>query len=344
MRPVSTERTGLCRRSFLAGSLAASLVAHPANAAQTIPRLVVVYPSGDEAWIRGVILVAAMIEELARLGYSENRQIRIDVVSGHGQVENFSTLAKQVVASAPDILFIAFPPLIYPFQQATKTIPIVAATADPVRWGLVQSLNRPGGNITGVTVDTGADGLNPKRIALLHQVQPSLKQIGFLGSDVSKAPDGAKLMASMLEQLRTVEPGIMRAIVPDPVTPDGVIAAFREMHEAGVDALLVSESVILPPYGALIAQQAAAHRWPAMYPYREYVDRGGLMSFGINSSDLGVAAARSIVKILTGTPPGEIPMYQPRQWELIINQKAAAETGLVVPAAVLAQADELIER
>nr|WP_283815989.1 ABC transporter substrate-binding protein [Bradyrhizobium sp. AUGA SZCCT0222] len=221
-------------------------------------------------------------------------------------------------------------------KQATSTIPIVAMTSDPVNFGIAASIARPGGNITGVTVDAGLE-LWGKRLQLFRELVPTISKLGIMA--VRTSPEGAA-MQGVAEKagITVVGPSMV-----DSGSDDEYRNVFATMSQAGVDALFVDGSPVHITKRQLIGELAANHRIPAIYPFRSFVDAGGLMAYGIDLVEIFRQAAHVIDRILKGAKPADIPFYQPTKFELVINRTAAKNIGLAVSEQLLARADEVIE-
>ena len=224
-------------------------------------------------------------------------------------------------------------------KAATSTIPAVGSTSDPVGYGLAASLARPGGNITGISVDTGVE-IFGKRLQLLRELVPGAKKVAFLtprdGWDniLGKA---AKEAAGQLG-LSLVGPPL-----DTPVGEAEYRRVFAAMAEQRPDALLVSDYNENLVHRHLIADLARMHRLPALYPFRSFAEDGGLIAYAPDLIDLQRHAARMIDTILRGGKAGDIPFYQPTRFQMVINLKSARDIGLDIPSALLVAADEVIE-
>jgi putative ABC transport system substrate-binding protein len=221
-------------------------------------------------------------------------------------------------------------------RGVTSTIPIVGLTADPVQSGLVTNLARPGGNITGVSVDAGLE-LWEKRLQLLREVVPTISKLGIVS--VQNNPETPAMQ-------ETTEKAGIEAVGPFYVNKgsnDEYREVFATISQSGANALFVSGSAEQVTKRQLIAELATKHRLPAVYAYRVFVEAGGLMSYGTDLMEIMRQAARDVDQILSGANPGDIPYYQPTKFELVFNLKAAKAIGLTVPEPLLARADEVIE-
>jgi len=209
-------------------------------------------------------------------------------------------------------------------------------TSDPVQLGLVTSMARPGGNITGVSVDAGLE-LWQKRLQLFREVVPTISKLGILG--VQKNPEAAV----MQETAQRADIGGVGPSYVDKGSDDEYRKVFATMSQSGAQALFVDGSPEHITKRQLIGELAAKYRLPAIYPFRSFVEAGGLMSYGIDLVEIFRRAARDIDQILKGANPSDIPFYQPTKFELVVNLKAAKEIGLAVSEPLLARADEVIE-
>jgi putative tryptophan/tyrosine transport system substrate-binding protein len=229
------------------------------------------------------------------------------------------------------------PPSSIVAKAATTTIPIVFASgADPVKLGLVASLNRPGGNVTGVTFVTAE--LGAKQLGLLHELQPAAVRVGVL-VDPNFAPT-----QSFVSDVQAAALSIGKQIeVLEAPTGRDIDTAFARSAQKSIDALLVGPSPLTDNRRDQLATLAAYHRVPAIYPLREFAEAGGLMSYGTNITDAYRQAGVYTGRILKGEKPANLPVLQPTKYELIINTKTAKALGLSVPDRLLALADEVIE-
>jgi putative ABC transport system substrate-binding protein len=278
-----------------------------------------------------------LFQEIRRLGYVEGQNLVIERYSGEGHAEIYPKLARDIVASNPNLVVAFTNRVVVPLKEATSTIPIVAMTGDPVDLGLMPSIARPGGNITGVSIDAGSE-IWGKRLELFREVVPKISKLAILG--LRQSPEVA-LMQKAAEKAGVV-------VVGPSYLEDASEAEYQRvfafMSQEGADALFVDTSPELITKAQLIGELAKKYRLPAIYPFRSYVEDGdGLMAYGVDFVELFHQVARSIDKILKGAKPGDIPYYRPTKFELVINQKAAKDLGLVIPESLLARADEVIE-
>jgi putative ABC transport system substrate-binding protein len=282
----------------------------------------------------------AFLQGLRDLGYVEGRNFVIEYRSHEGKVERFPALAAELVALKVDVIVATGTGHTLAAKQATKTIPIVfTALADPVTSGLVTSLARPGGNVTGVSFL--APELVGKRLELLKQAVPGVRRVAVLWppGDVPErtAKDmlrGAELAARALG---------LRLQLVEARGPADFDLAFSEMTTERADALSVLTGAMLFTERRRLVDLAEKNRLPAVYPWREGADAGGLMAYGPNVADLYRRAATYVDKILKGAKPGDLPVEQPTKFELVINLKTAKAIGLTIPQSVLVRADQIIQ-
>ena len=332
------------RREFI-GLIGGAALAWPhAARAQQPPkkkRIALVHPTekvGDMT-INGRRSFRAFFEELAALGYVEGRNLLVERYSAEGRLDHFAELAREVVSARPDLIIPMRNSLTADFKRATTTIPIVAVTSDPVVSGLVPSFAHPGGNITGVTVDAGLE-IWGKRLGLLREIVPNLSNARFLAPQVDWETSEASAVRAAASQAGITLAG---AELGNTVDEAAYQRVFTSMKQDQVDALVVSSAGDHLTNRVVIVELAAKSRLPAMYPYMEFTEVGGLMAYAV---DLGVTwrlMANLVDKVLKGANPGDIPFFQPTKFELTVNLKTARALGLDVPPTLLARADEVIE-
>jgi ABC-type uncharacterized transport system substrate-binding protein len=280
----------------------------------------------------------AMFAELRRLGYVEGQNLIVERYSSGNRAEHFAKLASDVVTSTPDLIFVSGAMLLA-LKAATTTIPIVAATSESVVATVVPSLARPGGNITGISVDAGAE-IWGKRLELLREADPNLSRVGYLSSRL----DWEGLQATALRDaaLKAAIP-LVSLQLDGPTGEADYRRVLGVLEREGIDALIVSSEPENIANRRLIVDLAAEARVPAIYPYRMHVDLGGLIAYAVDLRELGRRAASAIDQILRGAKPSDIPFYQPSKYELSINLKTAKTLGLTIPHSLLMRADEVIE-
>ena len=319
---------------FLLGAMLLAL-SFPASAQQPakIPRIgfltgsPTVFPGRIEAFRQG----------LRELGHVEGKNLVIEWRYAEGKLDRLPALAAELVRLKVDIIVSGGPTITGFLKDATTTIPIVMGfDTDPVGNGLVASLARPGGNITGLSVLSPE--LGGKRLEILKEVVPKLSRVGVLGS--STLPGNAQTLKET--ELAAGALGVKLQYF-DVLNPKEIEAAFRRTVEGRADALLAQGSGILNAYRTKVVDLAVKRRLPGMYYAAEFVDAGGLMFYGVDFADLFHRAATYVDKILKGAKPADLPVEQPKKFELIINLKAAKQIGLTVPPSVLARADRVIK-
>ena len=281
--------------------------------------------------------VEAFRQGLRELGYVEGKNIVIEYRHAEGQVDRLPTLAAELVRLKLDIIVTSGPQPTRPMREATATIPIVFAfDDDPVGSGFVASLARPGGNITGLST-MGAE-LSGKQLEILKEIVPKLSRVAILGS--SNRPGTAQ--AFMDAQLAAPALSVQLQYL-DVQHPKDIDIAFQAATQRHADAVVVLGSPVFNSHRIQVVDLAAKHRLPAIYARQEFVEDGGLMTYGANINDLFRRAATYVDKILKGAKPAELPVEQPKKFEFIINLKAAKQIGLTIPPNVLARADRVIK-
>jgi putative tryptophan/tyrosine transport system substrate-binding protein len=276
-------------------------------------------------------------KELRALGYLEGKNIAIEFRSTEGKLDRLPALADELVRLKVDVLVAATTPAAVAAKNATRTIPIVFfGSGDPVVLGLVDSLARPGGNITGFT--TIAAVLVGKRLELLKETVPKLSRVALLWEPKSQGSE----QSWKESQLAARELGLQLHSM-EVSSADKYESAFKEAIQARSAALAVISSTLAASNGKLIADLAAKNRLPAIYPNRPYVETGGLMSYGPDRAEPYRRLAVFVDKILKGTKPADLPIEQPTKFELVINLKTAKALGLTIPPVVMMRAEKVIK-
>jgi ABC-type uncharacterized transport system substrate-binding protein len=322
------------RRTFLAGTgavlLAAPLIGE-AQQAGKIYRIGFLNPrSGQNEWDE------AFRQTLRELGYVEGRTITIEYRWGAGNEERLAEMAAELVQLKVDIIVAAATVAIQAAKRATNTIPIVmAAVSDPVGIGIVASLSRPGGNVTGLTLMT--PDLAGKRLQWLREILPKTTRVAILGGR-----GGATRL--FLEQMRAAaqQTGV-QLVLPEVIGAEDLPGAFTVMQRERAQALIVEVGPLTSDHRRRIVELAAQYRLPAMYEVRGFVESGGLMSYGPSIVEMYRRTAVYVDKILKGAKPADLPIEQPTKFELIINLKTAKALGLTIPPSLLGRADEVIQ-
>ena len=284
-------------------------------------------------------IVEALRQGLRDLGYVEGRNIKIEFRSALDHPDRLPGLAQELVRLKVDVIFAAAPSAIEAVRLATSTVPIVIALGgDPVGSGLVASLANPGGNITGLSSMSAE--LGPKLLQLLKETIPRLSRVAVLWNpDTPLAPFQTK----MVEDLKSAASSLSIELVFVPArTPEELDAAFAAAGRARVQALFVGDNPLFYVQRVTLTKLAAKARLPAIYRTRVFADAGGLMSYGASWLDQARRAAGYVDKILKGAKPGDLPIEQPTQFELVVNLKTAKALGITIPQSILLRADEVI--
>jgi len=289
----------------------------------------------------GLHLQEAFLQGMRDLGYVEGRNLVIEYRDAEGKLERLPALAAELVALKVDVIFAPSTVAAPIAKQSTKTLPIVfALVADPVGSGLVTSLARPGGNVTGLTVL--ATEIVGKRLELLKQTVPGVSRVAVLWQ-----PGSADERAQR-DQLKEAEVAAralgVRLQFVEARGPADFDRTFSEMTRARAGALIVLGNVGFFSERRHLVGLAAKNRLPAVYNAQDFVDAGGLMSYAVNFQDVFRRSAVYVDKILKGAKPGDLPVEQPTKFELVINLKAAKALGLTIPPSILVRADHIVEK
>jgi putative ABC transport system substrate-binding protein len=281
-------------------------------------------------------MMAAFRHGLAEAGYVDGQNVTIDYRWAEGQFNRLPTLAAELLARRPAVLVAAGGDVsAAAAKSATTTVPIVFTIGgDPIGYGLVSNLSRPSGNLTGVTFFTVT--LGPKRLELLRGLLPKPGTIAMLVNPKSLNPDAR----DMQEAARTLGQSVR---VLDAASEADIDTAFRSLAQERDDALIVVSNPLFTSRRDQIVTLANYHRIPAIYPLREYVGSGGLVSYGASIKNAYRQAGVYAGRLLKGAKPADLPVEQPTKFELVINLKTAKTLGLAVPDKLLALADEVIE-
>ena len=265
-------------------------------------------------------------------GYTEGKNVIFEYRYAEGNYDRLPDLAADLVEKKVDVIVTTSSLSAQAARKVTSTVPIVMTSGGVIERGLAESLAKPGGNVTGLTVL--ATDLSGKRVELLKEAFPKSRRVAALWSKVSlgfkETQDAAKALAVPLHPIELRQ-------------ADDIDKAFVEMSKAHVDALLVVLSPLVTLHSKRIAELALQHRLPGMYPTRQFAEEGGIAAYGPLLSDLYRRAATYVDKILKGVNPADLPIEQPMKFEFIINLKAAKQIGLTIPPNVLARADKVIK-
>jgi putative ABC transport system substrate-binding protein len=312
-----------------------SSVSAEAQQAKKIPRIGYLIGASTSSY---AARTEAFRQGLREFGYVEGKNISFEYRSAEGKPDGLPELAAELIRLKADVIVTGGGPSVTrAAKEATVTIPIVMANdGDPVGNGFVTSLARPGGNITGFsTLTTEISG---KRMELLKETVPKLARVAVLGTSTGSAT------APSLKEVELAA-GALKVQLQylDVLSPKDIETAFRAATKGGADAVLVLAGPFFPSQRKQVADLAAKSRLPAIYPFPEFVEAGGLMSYSANITDLFRRAATYVDKILKGAKPADLPVEQPTKFEFIINLKAAKQIGLTIPPNVLVRADKVIK-
>jgi putative tryptophan/tyrosine transport system substrate-binding protein len=281
-------------------------------------------------------VIASFQREFGKLGYVEGKNIVFEYRYAEGKLDRLPALADELVRLKVDVLIAPNTPAAVAAKNATKTIPIVFMdVTDPIAAGLIDSLPRPGGNITGFTTIQGV--LAGKRLGLLKEIVPKLSRVALLWNP----QDPASVQDWKESQLAAHELGLQLHSM-EVSSADRYEGAFQEATKARSAALGVASSSLFNSYQKRVAELATKNRLPAIYSRGDWVENGGLMSYGTDRFESYRRAAVFVDKILKGSKPADIPVEQPMKFEFIVNVKAAKQIGLTIPPDVLARADRVI--
>jgi putative ABC transport system substrate-binding protein len=273
---------------------------------------------------------------LRERGYQEGRNIIIEYRWAEGRYERFPALVTELLAAKVDVIVTAGTPASLAVKKATSVVPLVLIAGDPVGTGIVSSLARPGGNITGVSAT--APDLEGKRLELLREVAPNLSQLAFFLNHANALHDLS------LRQARAAASALHIKLLPQEVRRsedlDGAFVSIVKEQPGGL--LILADRIFLHNRERII-KFAIEQRLPSVNAYRELVEAGGLMSYGPSYEDMHRRAADYVDKILKGAKPGDLPIEQPTKFDLLINAKAAKALAVALPPMLLARADEVIE-
>jgi ABC-type uncharacterized transport system substrate-binding protein len=280
--------------------------------------------------------VDAFRQELSKLGWTEGKNIAIEYRFAEGKSDHLPELAAELVRLKVDLIVVAATPSALAAKKATTNIPIVMTNVgDPVASGLVASLARPGGNVTGLA--SLSPELNSKRLEILKDAVPKLARVGLL------RPENRTSL--QLKEIRPAAVALKLKLEEIETQPDakGLEMAFQTAKEKQVNAIMTTVTPSFFAERKRIVELAVKYRLPGIYPQDEFVEAGGLMSYGVDYVDLFRRAAVYVDKILKGAKPGDLPVQQATKFEFVINLKAAKQIGLTIPPNVLARANRVIK-
>ena len=334
------------RREFIAGTAAtAAMCAAQPMFAQTatltgIKRIAVFHPTEnpDSLSFKTRGAYSALFVQLRKLGYVEGTNIIVEGYSGFGQPDRYGEVARAIVASHPDLIVSVSGTLTRVIKPLTTTIPILAATADPMVGGIVTNLAKPEGNITGVSADAGLE-IYGKRFQLLRDTVGKLTNVRLLipANSISLWENGISPL------VRHADIPITAVVLHGKLDREAYERVFDAMQVEKVDGFIVGDAPELVTDRQVIVSLAARYRLPTIYPYREYAESGGLLSYGIDRAEIYRRLAGMIDQVLRGANPGDIPYQQQTKFELVLNQTTAESLGVEFPATLLAVADEVMK-
>jgi ABC-type uncharacterized transport system substrate-binding protein len=279
----------------------------------------------------------AFRQALRQLGYVEGQNLIVEYRSGDGHIDRFPQLAAELVHLNVDIIITRGTPAALAAKKATTTIPIVmAAIGEPVETGMVTSLARPGGNVTGLSAFVTE--LTAKRVEIMRELIPQLSRMALIDNMANRS-----VPAQWDEMKRAAVAFGIQPQLYDVRKAEDMERAFSSAIAQRVNALSVGNDSVLIANRIQVVQLAARHRLPAIYATRDFVDAGGLLSYAAHYPDLYRRAAAYVDKIFKGATPADLPVEQPTKFEIVVNLKAASALGLTVPTTLLARADEVIE-
>jgi putative ABC transport system substrate-binding protein len=284
------------------------------------------------------VLVEAFRQEMGNLGWIEGKNIAIEYRFAEGKIDRLPDLAADLVRLKVDLIMVSATSPALAAKSATTTIPVVMVnTGDPVGAGLVASLARPGGNVTGFS--SLSPELNTKRLEILKDTVPRISRVGLLRT-------GAGIIRDLqLKELRAAAPALKLTLeeIDSPSNAKGLESAFQTAKQKQVSAIMTLASRSFFSERKRIVELAGKYGLPAIYPQKEYVDEGGLMSYGVDFGDQYRRAAIYVDKILKGAKPADLPVQQATKFEFVINLKAAKQISLTIPPEVLARANQVVK-
>ena len=319
------------RRRELLAAIGATAIADRSAVAQQAAKVVGILAPGP------LRPIASFKQRLSELGWVEGRNVRFEDRWAEGDDGRYVALAAELAALSVDAVMTWSTPAVMAAKRATAKIPVImAGIADPVAVGAVASLARPGGNVTGFSTQNFE--LEEKRFELLRELVPGLSRVAMLGN--ASNPYVA-LAIKRVQELATPMGVALQAVSID--APVELESSLDKMRRASPDGALMAGAPALFPHRRVIAEFMTANRIPAVYPFREFAEAGGLLVYATNFDDLFRQAAEYVDKVLRGTPAGELPVQQAATFELVLNMRAAKAIGLSIPPVLLARADEVIE-
>ena len=324
------------RREFIAGLGGAAAWPMVARAQQPkkVPRIGLLVATNASAWAPRI---TAFVQRLRQLGWIEGQTVAIEYRWAEGQYDRFAEIAAEFVRLKVDVIVTAATAPVLAAKQATSSIPIVfAVSGDPVGSGLVASLARPGGNVTGLSLQQAEVG--SKRLELLREIVPDLRRLAIIANVSSP------MIVLEVQEVESKARSLALEVVTLQVDgPDDISRAFETASQVKADALYVCSDPLTSTNRGRIYAAAQSARLPSESSEKDHIDTGALVSYGPNFLDLFRRASEYVDKILRGAKPSDLPVEQPTKFDLVINLRTARVLGLTVPPALLARADEVIE-
>ena len=329
---MNRRETMVCLLALGAGSCSRHVLAQSPQASRRLARLGWSNPDSEKAGDEG------FLRELEKLGWIVGRNLTVDTVYANGEVARMDALAADVVALQPDVIIVGNAPGALALQRATRTIPVVfAGVVDPVGVGLIKSLSRPGGNVTGVAASFGYE-TTAKRVQLLKELLPRARLLAVMFSPLE--PDNLKLLDEYGRAARQFGLSLMEVSAGSATDLD---AAFAGLQRIRPDAVVVLGNAVTLTHRKVICERLAAAKIPSMSGYTVIVEAGCLFGYLSLIGDYAKEQARYVDQVLRGANPADLPVTQPTRFELVVNAKTARTLGLVVPQTLLMRADRLIE-
>ena len=325
------------RREFIvllggAAVLAAQSYQGPVSAQGTLPKVAILRVTKAES---GTELNRVFRRALAELGHEEGRTLRLVEYFGEDRIERLPEITAEIVRARPDAIISFGLPAARAARAATASIPIIAVTSFPVELGLVPTLARPGGNLSGVTIFTAE--LNAKRLALLRELLPDARRLAALRDPAALPEEHVRSLKEAAHELRVT------LDVIDASRPEEIAPTLRRTREAGSEAVNVLASAMFNGVAGLIAAAAAEAGLPSICQWREMTEAGCVMSYGPSYLETLRVVAKQLDRVLRGARVADLPVEQPTKFELVINLKTAKVLGIELPPSLLARADEVIE-
>ena len=285
----------------------------------------------------GPLWVRRFYETLRKLGNVEGDNLVVERYSAEGRTDQLAALAGAVVSRKPDVIVTNLHARVMAFTQVTSDIPIVAIAGTSIWGGPGRSLARPGGNLSGVGINAGNE-ITGKRLEILKETIPSLTKVAYLASARAAWEDDTGLSARQAGSRLGVA---VSGTFPTEFNETQIRNDFDAMIEQQFEAVLIDDGGGFLAQRVLIVELAERHRLPICYPYRDYVDLGGLMAYAPDLGELAQRLADNVHQVLNGAKPGDIPIYQPTRFQLVFNLRATKTLGLTLPPTLLARADEV---